>query len=187
MPSTTTERFSSSITWITRAPAMSSSSPTSCDSSATWTVLPRLTRPESGSRRPARSARSVVLPAPLTPTTPYRSPGPRRHVTSSSSTRSPWPSWRGTATVTSSRSSTSLPRRFVAVRVSSSVSRGGGTSAMSAAAASSRNLGLDVRAGAPRRSHASSLRSRLSRFSAATAAVRWRSARASTYAAYPPS
>ena len=54
---------------------------------------------------------------------------------------------------------------------------------MSALAASMRNLGLLVRAGAPRRSQASSLRSRFCRRSSLDAACRERSAFASTYAA----
>ena len=58
---------------------------------------------------------------------------------------------------------TFLPSRAVASLVSSTPSRGGGSSAISALAASTRNFGLVVRAGAPRRSQASSLRSRLRR------------------------
>ena len=77
-------------------------------------------------------------------------------------------------------SSTSLPSRAVAIRVRLSWSRGGGSFSMSAFAASMRNLGFDVRAGAPRRSQASSLRSRFCRFSSVVDAVRARSARAST-------
>ena len=60
---------------------------------------------------------------------------------------------------------------------SSTVLRTGGTSAMSAFAASIRNLGFDVRAGAPRRSHASSLRMRFCRFASAWSASRRRSTR----------
>ena len=78
---------------------------------------------------------------------------------------------------------TSLPSRRVANRSSSTSSRGGGTSATSALAASIRNFGLLVRAGGPRRSQASSLRSRFCRRSSVVAASRARSARASTYAA----
>ncbi len=52
------------------------------------------------------------------------------------------------------------PRRAEAKRVSSAVSRAGGSVSISALAASMRNFGFEVRAGAPRRSHASSLRSR---------------------------
>ena len=101
----------------------------------------------------ARAARSsVVLPEPLTPTSATRSPGPRRHVTSRSTSRSPKRPPRPIA------SSTLSPRRAVAKRSSSARSRGSGSSAISAFAASMRNFGLEVRAGGPRRSHASSLR-----------------------------
>ena len=48
-------------------------------------------------------------------------------------------------------------------RCSANGSRGGGSSAISSLAASMRNFGLLVRAGGPRRSHASSLRSRFCR------------------------
>ena len=99
----------------------------------------------------------MVLPLPLGPATPTRSPGPSRQVTSSSRTRGP------AVTVTPRISSTVLPSRAVAILVSSTVSRGGGSAAISAVAASIRNCGLLVRAGGPRRSQASSLRSRLRR------------------------
>ena len=56
-----------------------------------------------------------------------------------------------------------MPSRAVAIRVSATPSRGGGSSAISACAASIRNFGLLVRAGGPRRSQASSLRSRFCR------------------------
>ena len=46
-------------------------------------------RRPSGSTSPASSLTSVVLPDPLTPTRPRRSPGPRRHVTCSSTRLSP--------------------------------------------------------------------------------------------------
>ena len=88
---------------------------------------------------------------------PIRSPGPIRQVACWSSVRSP------RARSTSSTSSTSLPSRWVANRCSSSRSRGGGTSSISALAASMRNFGFDVRAGGPRRSQASSLRTRFCR------------------------
>ena len=61
------------------------------------------------------------------------------------------------------RSKTSLPSRVVAKRCSTSESRGGGSLAMSSLAAWIRNFGFDVRAGGPRRSHASSLRMRFLR------------------------
>ena len=57
---------------------------------------------------------------------------------------------------TFSRSRTSLPSRAVAILLRAVESRGSGTSAIRALAASMRNLGLAVRAGAPRRSQASS-------------------------------
>jgi hypothetical protein len=71
---------------------------------------------------------------------------------------------------------TSLPSRWVAKRCSSSRSRGAGTSSISALAASILNFGFDVRAGGPRRSQASSLRSRLRRRTSVAAAWRCRSA-----------
>ena len=58
---------------------------------------------------------------------------------------------------------------------------------MSAFAASMRNFGLEVRAGGPRRSQASSLRTRFCRLISAAEAWRCRSALASVNAAYPPS
>ncbi len=103
-----------------------------------------------------------------------RSPGPSRQVTRRSSSREP------KATETSSASSTVLPSRAVAKRSSSTLSRAGGSSAISALAASIRNRGLEVRAGGPRRSQASSLRSSSCRRSSRAASLRARSARAST-------
>ena len=92
-------------------------------------------------RRSARARRraacsSVVLPEPLTPTSATRSPGPRRQVTSCSTSRAP------SGSETSTASSTLLPRREVAKRSSSTRSRAGGSSAISALAASIRNFGL---------------------------------------------
>jgi hypothetical protein len=75
----------------------------------------------------------------------------------------------------------------MASRAKRTWSRGGGSSAIKAAAASILNLGFDVRAGGPRRNQANSLRSRLRRRAATAAAERLRSNRCSTYAAYPPS
>ena len=86
-------------------------------------------------------------------------------------------------TDTSSRSITSLPSRAVANFANSTVLRSGGTSAISWLAASIRNFGLDVRAGGPRRSQASSLRIRFCRRASLAAACRARSAFASTNAA----
>ncbi|SIM50426.1 Uncharacterised protein [Mycobacteroides abscessus subsp. abscessus] len=77
-------------------------------------------------------------------------------------------------------STTSLPSRDTAICARPTVSRTGGTSAISSLAASMRNFGLEVRAGAPRRSHASSLRIRFCRLASAAAACRSRSTRCST-------
>ena len=124
---------------------------------ATFTVLPRFTRPDVGTTSPETSPSSVDLPAPLTPRMPVRSPGAMRHSTSCSTSVSPY------ETDASSRSTTSLPSRETARDCSATLSRISGTSAMSAFAASMRNFGFDVRAGGPRRSHASSLRARFCR------------------------
>ncbi len=67
------------------------------------------------------------------------------------------------------------------------LSRAGGSLAMSSFAASMRNLGFAVRAGAPRRSHASSFFMRFWRFDSMVAAIWSRSTRCRMYAAYPPS
>ncbi len=175
--------------WVTRL-IPSTESSTRCAGSrwsSTWercsraTVRPRRTRPPSGSSSPATRRSTEVLPAPLTPTRPTRSPGPSRQVACESSRRSP------RVRSTSSTSTTSLPSRWVAKRCSSSRSRGSGSSSISALAASIRNFGLEVRAGAPRRSQASSLRMRFCRRDSLAAAWRCRSALASTKAAYPPS
>ncbi len=63
------------------------------------------------------------------------------------------------------------PAGVVAKRCSSKRSRGGGSSAIRALAASIRNCGFEVRAGGPRRSQASSLRSRLRRRASARAGL----------------
>ena len=178
LPSSTTERTSSTAS---RARLPAGSSTTSCERYAVCTVRPTTTRPESGASSCSSSRSSVVLPAPLTPTRPIRSPGPSRQVTSSKITRSP------RRRLTSSTSKTVRPSRAPAKRVSSTESRGAGSSAIRALAASIRNCGFDVRAGGPRRSQASSLRSRFCLRSSVAEAMRARSALASTYAAYPPS
>ena len=127
---------------------------------------------------PSSTVSSEVLPLPLTPTIPTRSPGPSRQVTWSrrERSRSPVP----TDTETSSSSITVLPSRAVASRVSSTLSRGGGSDAMSVLAASTRNFALVVLALAPRCSQASSLRARLRRRRSVASSLRTRSAWAST-------
>ena len=75
---------------------------------------------------------------------------------------------------------TSLPSRAVASLDSSTVLRSGGTSAINWFAASIRNFGLEVRAGAPRRNHANSLRIRFCRLASVAAATRSRSTRCRT-------
>ena len=86
---------------------------------------------------PASSRSRVVLPAPLAPTMAIRSPGP-----TSQSTSVEQGSGRRRAASTSASSYTCLPSRAVASRCSDTVSRAGGTSAISALAASMRNFGL---------------------------------------------
>src|ERR1700709_1109629 len=53
------------------------------------TVFPPFLAPDAISRSPTSTRSSVDLPEPLMPTSPIRSPGPMRHVTSSSSSRGP--------------------------------------------------------------------------------------------------
>ncbi|CCY95768.1 unknown [Bifidobacterium longum CAG:69] len=84
--------------------------------------------------------------------------------------------------VTSTKSTTCLPRREVAICFSSSVLRIGGTSAINSRAALTWNFCLVERARAPRESHASSLRARLRRLVSRTSAWRSRSTRCSIYA-----
>ncbi len=71
----------------------------------------------------------------------------------------------------------------MAMLASWTLSRTGGSFAMSSFAASMRNFGLLVRAGAPRRSQASSLRMRFCRFDSDAAAILSRSTRCRMYAA----
>ena len=78
---------------------------TSCDRCAERTVWPIRTVPVAGCSSPASRRSRCVLPEPLTPMMPIRSPGPTCQVTWSSRVRSP------TVTVTSSRSTTVRPRR----------------------------------------------------------------------------
>ncbi len=152
-----------------------------CERCANDTVRPVTSRPAVGESAPESTRSNDVLPDPFTPTSPIRSPGPSCHVTRDSNEREP------RTTSTSSSSSTVLPNRVVANFANPTESRGGGSSSISADAASRRNFGFDVRAGAPRRSQASSLRIRFCRRVSTVSASRIRSAFASTYAAYPPS
>ena len=119
--------------------------------------VPHPARP-TGASSPRQQAehRGLAGAVHAPPARPGR-PGPSRQVACVSRVRSP------RTRSTSSRSMTSLPSRWVANRCSSSRSRGGGTSSMSELAASIRNLGFEVRAGGPRRSQASSLRTRFCR------------------------
>ena len=79
--------------------------------------------PTVGASSPESRASTEVLPAPFTPTSPTRSPGPSRQVACESRRRSSGPA---RSRSTSSTSMTSLPSRWVANRWSSSRSRGGG-------------------------------------------------------------
>ena len=150
-PSTARPRTSSSDSSTRRWPGISA---VSCERWARRTVAPRSTAPVAGSSSPASSLISVVLPEPLTPTSAdavarAQAPG---HVARARACRR-------TRRDTSTASSTLSPSRAVAKRSSSTRSRTSGSSAISSLAASMRNFGFDVRAGGPRRSHASSLRS----------------------------
>ena len=131
------------------------------------TVRPCLTLPTVGASSPDSSPRTEDLPGAVDPddADPVARPEPPGRVRQQRSAR------RATRS-TSSTSSTSLPSRWVANRWSSSRSRGGGTSSMSAFAASIRNFGLEVRAGGPRRSQASSLRTSCWRRTSEAAACR---------------
>ena len=83
-------------TWVTRRSRLTRSSTRSpagsslmaCDRWPMSIVRPRLTRPESGARSPVSSRSRVVLPAPLMPIRPIRSPGPIDQERSSISVRS---------------------------------------------------------------------------------------------------
>ena len=71
-----------------RGPARSGSSAGTCwVRCARATVRPCFTRPTSGASSPASSCSTELLPAPLTPTSPTRSPGPSRQVAWESSCR----------------------------------------------------------------------------------------------------
>ena len=87
-PSITSRTFASpahscSSRWPTITSETVSSSLSTSDWSSIPIVVPRrtVTRPPSGSMRPARRLRSVDLPSPLRPTTPMRSPSSMPIVT----------------------------------------------------------------------------------------------------------
>ena len=86
------------------------------------------------------------------------------------------------ATSASCNSNTVLPSRALAKARSSTLSRGAGSADINSFAASIRNFGFAVRAGAPRRSQASSLRIRLLRLMFSVLPCRSRSALAKTKA-----
>ena len=131
-----------------------SSSVRCCVRNADATVIPVTNLPPLGFSSPASVRINVVLPAPLTPTIPIRSPGPTFHVRFSISSLSPIFTciWCASYTV--------FPKRLRANFRSSVLSRGAGSAEISSLAASTRNFGFVVRAGAPRRNHANSLRIR---------------------------
>ncbi len=159
-----------------------SRSSSACVRCASCTVRPVRSRPASGSTSPASTESTDVLPAPLTPIRPTRSPGPSRQVTWSIRSRPPRRD-RGVLEVehvlAQPRGSEALQLHPVARRParprSAPTPRPAGTSASRSAPA------------APRRSQASSLRIRFCRRDSVASACRPRSALASTNAAYPPS
>ena len=132
-------------------------------------------RGRRAARRRAAAAASSC-PTPLRPTIPMRSPGPTRQVRSSSSTR------RRAATRHVLDVVDVLPSRAVAKSLQLRPSRGGGSSAMSAFAASMRNRGFScgrAAAAQPGELLAEQVRPARPR----SPATRVRSARARTYAA----
>src|SRR5262249_24474889 len=72
-------------------PVPASLAPTSWGRYPTVTPLSRCTPPAPGSSTPARMRQRVVLPVPLGPQRPMRSPRPMRHDTSRRSTCPPYP------------------------------------------------------------------------------------------------
>ena len=89
LPPETYEVFCSARTSRTRTSAYWSSSVRRWLSTATCTVLPRLTRPDVGCTAPDTRPSSVDLPTPLGPRMPVRSPGAMRHSMSFSTGPSP--------------------------------------------------------------------------------------------------
>ncbi len=140
-PSRTVERTSSTAS-MTRRSAHASSSRTSWVRNPSRTVTPTLRRARRERHLAGEGTQQGRLAGPVDADQPDPVARCRAaRCTGSRSTRSP------TVSVASSRSTTSLPRRVAANRMSSTSSRGGGSSAMSAFAASMRNFGLLVRAG----------------------------------------
>ena len=141
-----------------------STRPSGSSSSSCWvrccsaTVRPCLTLPAVGRERRRRAGehRGLAGAVDADDADPVARAEPPGRVRAAAAAR------RATRS-TSSMSMTSLPSRWVANLCSSSRSRGGGTSSISALAASMRNFGFEVRAGGPRRSQASSLRTRFCR------------------------
>ena len=145
-----------------------------CDKKAGLTVVPVTNFPAATSSWPVSTLSRVVLPAPLTPAIPMRSPGPTFQSKPLNRSRSP------TRIVALCNSYTVLPRRALANASSSTLLRGGGSFSINSFAASMRNLGLLVRAGAPRRSQANSFLMSMFRFCSSTLDCRMRSALAKT-------
>ena len=155
---------------------MGSSSSRCCVRKAIFTVIPVVSFPAAGANSLARTRIKVLLPAPLIPTMPIRSPGPIFHVKRERSSLSP------ALTCISFVSRTVLPKRLSANLRSSLPSRGAGSAEINSFAASTRNFGFVVRAGAPRRSQASSFLIKLLRRASVAADWRERSAFARTNA-----
>ena len=131
--------------------------------------------PSAGASRPAMTSSSVDLPAPLGPTMPSRSRGSRARSTPRNShgpSPNRWPTpCELDHLVAQARRAEGRGRARPAGR------RASGRPSTIAVAASMRAFGLRVRAGAPRRSQASSARARLRRtVSAAPPAPRARPA-----------
>ena len=127
--------------------------------------LPITTWPSTGARRPASTSSSVDLPAPLGPDDPEALAGVERQVDAPEQP----PIRRRSGGRRPASSTTVSPSRGAPKARSSSPRRAGasGPPSTSAVAASMRAWGLRVRAGAPRRSQASSERARLRRTSSA--------------------
>src|SRR5439155_4455289 len=85
--------------------------PTTWGTKPTETPVPRCTRPESGSSTPARIRHSVVLPVPLGPHRPMRSPRPMRQDTARSRLCPLYPFETSSSAITRR-----LPHRLDAVR-----------------------------------------------------------------------